>query len=189
MPPYHPIQPTCHPERKHHAQNMCEPCYHSQRMASKKTSLIHETSTYTDVHWAYRLKHFYNMTADQYNKLNEQQHGLCAICENPPRGKMKRLSVDHDHTTGKVRGLLCITCNRSLGWHENDEWSMKANKYLGHSVPNVVWGVRFKSEQIVRVIAAIVKTEKHHWVFIDNTGKFTGCFPCFDVSSVYQEAN
>lgn len=43
---------------------------------------------------------------------------------------MKRLSVDHDHATNKVRGLLCITCNRSLGYLENAQWVTPAQTYL-----------------------------------------------------------
>ena len=47
------------------------------------------------------------------------QRGLCAICQAPPDGQWKVLCVDHDHETGKVRGLLCVTCNTMLGRLEN----------------------------------------------------------------------
>jgi hypothetical protein len=126
MPLYHARINECgHPERKHRAFGLCDACY--KKTPHQQTSI----KVYTDKHSLRdRLKHRYNITIDQYNALNEQQHGLCAICGQPPRGKMKRLSVDHDHITGKVRGLLCITCNRVLGYIENAEWCRQADVYL-----------------------------------------------------------
>lgn len=54
----------------------------------------------------------YGLTAEGYDALLELQGGRCAICRNRP-GK-KRFAVDHDHTTGAVRGLLCSTDNHDL---------------------------------------------------------------------------
>jgi hypothetical protein len=59
-------------------------------------------------------------TPEQYRKLLEQQDGKCAICGTSEGHRSKyrqicRLSVDHDHKTGIVRGLLCNNCNRGLG--------------------------------------------------------------------------
>lgn len=63
------------------------------------------------------LQRTYNMTLADYNVLLEDQDGTCAVCEgaNADSVKNKRLTVDHDHRTGKVRGLLCFTCNTSIG--------------------------------------------------------------------------
>jgi hypothetical protein len=133
MAPYHARIPDCHPDRKHHGRGLCEQCYRSPKLNPVKHK--YQQSTYTDVHWGYRLKHFYGITPEDYDRLNEQQHGLCAICGQPPRGKMKRLSVDHDHTTQRVRGLLCITCNRALGYLENDDWRSKADAYRDRFSP------------------------------------------------------
>jgi uncharacterized protein YbaR (Trm112 family) len=44
----------------------------------------------------------------------EEQGGVCAICRNPEASKKICLSVDHDHATGKVRGLLCMRCNTAI---------------------------------------------------------------------------
>ena len=55
----------------------------------------------------------YGITAEQYNKMLAEQNGVCAICGRPP--KTKRLHVDHDHKTGKIRALLCMMCNTKLG--------------------------------------------------------------------------
>ena len=58
--------------------------------------------------------------------------GVCTICENPC-GTGQRLSVDHDHATGRVRGLLCRRCNTKLESLENLEWRRKAEQYLSQS--------------------------------------------------------
>ena len=54
----------------------------------------------------------YGITQDNYNELLELQDNKCAICFNTPK---KKLFVDHCHSTGKVRGLLCQHCNFVLG--------------------------------------------------------------------------
>lgn len=60
----------------------------------------------------------YGMTLEAYDRLFEKQGGVCAICQKPEAvvwyGK-STLAVDHDHTTGKTRGLLCFRCNTVLG--------------------------------------------------------------------------
>lgn len=65
------------------------------------------------------LRKAYNLTAAQYNSMHDAQLGLCAICKLPEtrkqKGRVVGLSVDHDHTTGKVRQLLCGHCNIGLG--------------------------------------------------------------------------
>ena len=67
----------------------------------------------------------YGITYDDYLGMHAAQGGLCVICLQPERvlgnqGKVKNLSVDHDHETGRVRGLLCNNCNRSLGLLQDD---------------------------------------------------------------------
>lgn len=66
-------------------------------------------------------KHKYNLSIDDYNELWEKQKGVCAICGKPEiikhcSGVISHLSVDHNHKTGEVRGLLCRTCNLALGF-------------------------------------------------------------------------
>lgn len=64
----------------------------------------------------------YGLTADDYDRLVAAQAGVCAICERPERLVQpnrrdgdESLAVDHDHDTGRVRGLLCMTCNTAIG--------------------------------------------------------------------------
>lgn len=56
------------------------------------------------------------LTVEEYNQLVKDQNGVCKLCNRfRPNKRAKRLCVDHDHKTGKIRGLLCDPCNRSLG--------------------------------------------------------------------------
>lgn len=65
---------------------------------------------------------------EAYERLLELQGGGCAICGNPP--KNRRLSVDHNHRTGKVRGLLCFRCNRALPTYATSDWLRSALQYV-----------------------------------------------------------
>lgn len=58
------------------------------------------------------VKSTYGLTAEMYAALELFQGGRCAICQRLP--KTKRLVVDHEHSTGRIRGLLCIVCNKDL---------------------------------------------------------------------------
>ena len=69
------------------------------------------------------LKTLYGMTLAEYNALLREQGGVCALCRKAAPGTNSRndkLVVDHCHTTGAVRGLLCHTCNRALGLLKDD---------------------------------------------------------------------
>lgn len=77
----------------------------------------------------------YGITTKGYNEMYESQQGKCAICNGEgfcmaEHHKLK-LVVDHCHTTGAVRGLLCHNCNRALGlFKDNIESLEKAVRYL-----------------------------------------------------------
>ena len=73
----------------------------------------------------------YGITLEEYNELFELQEGKCLICGThekdvaPGPFGIKRLCVDHDHNTGKIRGLLCNNCNSKLGWYEINKDNIK----------------------------------------------------------------
>lgn len=72
----------------------------------------------------------YGLTAAQYDALYEYQGGKCYLCKRAT-GKTRRLSVDHDHATGEVRGLLCRPCNDILGHARDDTlFFERAIRYL-----------------------------------------------------------
>ena len=79
-----------------------------------------------ELSWKRNLKNRYNISAEEYYNLLEEQFGGCAICGKTPEENGQRLSVDHDHSCcpGKnscgmcVRGILCTRCNVLVGFIE-----------------------------------------------------------------------
>jgi len=61
------------------------------------------------------LRKMFGITLEDYNKMYEDQNGSCKICNTHSTNEKQALVVDHNHTTGKVRGLLCNQCNRGIG--------------------------------------------------------------------------
>ena len=75
-------------------------------------------------------KRFTGCPPEEYNRLLEEQNNICAICEGVNKDG-KQLFVDHNHRTGKIRGVLCRKCNMGLGYfNDNKELLIKAVKYL-----------------------------------------------------------
>jgi hypothetical protein len=72
----------------------------------------------------------YGMTLADYERMFEAQGGVCAICDEV-RPEERTLHVDHDHTSGVIRGLLCFRCNNALGdFREEYELFRRAAEYL-----------------------------------------------------------
>ena len=99
-------------------KSICKKCHnasHKMRKASSDPIAIRASRRNS------LLKCEYNLTPEQYDRMVEEQHGLCAVCKRPETridrrtGIIRCLSIDHDHKTGKVRRLLCATCNSALG--------------------------------------------------------------------------
>jgi hypothetical protein len=79
----------------------------------------------------YLLKKLYGISMEEYNNMVSIQNNLCAICGSPEPHEGASLAVDHSHSTGKIRELLCSHCNLLLG-HAKDsiETLENAIKYL-----------------------------------------------------------
>lgn len=74
----------------------------------------------------------YGITLSEYNNILVKQNGVCAICKNHELAG-RRLAVDHDHRTGKVRSLLCTKCNTALGAvNDNPELLYLMIEYLAN---------------------------------------------------------
>lgn len=88
-----------------------------------------------DLHKDKYLQRDFGLSLEEYIAMSVSQGGVCAICEQPEhvtwRGAVKMLSVDHNHTTGKVRGLLCNDCNHMIGQaRESRDRFLSAIRYL-----------------------------------------------------------
>lgn len=72
----------------------------------------------------------YGLEPGEYAKIYEKQGGVCYICRRA-KGTTKKLAVDHNHKTGRVRGLLCGPCNRYLGYvHDSQAAYARGVAYL-----------------------------------------------------------
>lgn len=75
------------------------------------------------------FRRVYGIGFADYQRMLIDQKGVCAICENPEtkieNGTIRLLSVDHDHTTKAVRGLLCANCNMAIGYACDDPTVLK----------------------------------------------------------------
>ena len=123
-----PVTKTCarcgetKPEAAFHMQRCgrrrgeCGKCRSEARRArGERRRIVPETR---DERLTRKLWEQYRLTREQYTALIEAQEGLCAICRKAP-AEGKRLAVDHCHSTGVVRALLCTYCNVTVGAYEN----------------------------------------------------------------------
>lgn len=87
----------------------------------------------------YNFKRLYGISYKDYKKMEKKQNHRCGICgmkleqtnPNNQYNNNKHFSVDHNHKTGKIRGLLCRNCNSGIGWmRENPYILIKTIKYL-----------------------------------------------------------
>lgn len=135
----------CHEERDGSHQTYCKVCYATytrERRAAKREEYNAYQRAYSLANpdkrlrskrkWELRTK--YGMTEPEVQELLESQGGRCAICNRSIEyGGNKQASavVDHDHATGRVRGLLCTPCNRGIGLFGDDPQALiAASMYL-----------------------------------------------------------
>jgi len=121
--------------------------YYKKRYAEKRETYMAKSLEYHAAHPSYRirrhLKKLYGLTLEQYEGMVAEQGGCCALCgqvetSRNPVGEIRRLSVDHNHTTGALRGLLCNACNRGLGYFdENRTRFLAAVDYLARYEPQI----------------------------------------------------
>ena len=108
--------PECHPERKHCALGFCRSCYnHANSTKESRDRATRNRRSRPAENRARSQRHYlkqYGLTAEQYRDMLVGQAGRCLVCL---RVSAKTLVVDHDHVTGRVRGLLCHPCNLAIG--------------------------------------------------------------------------
>jgi|TARA_R110000868_G_scaffold345734_2_gene606849 hypothetical protein len=105
--------------------NICSTCH-----AERSIKWAKENKDKVKAHRRKRnLKAKYGISVEEYDKMFEEQNGSCFICFSLPT--RRRLSVDHNHTTGQVRRLLCDKCNLAIGLLEEDQERLeKVRRYL-----------------------------------------------------------
>lgn len=105
---------------KYGRQNFCKSCHSEKRRKENP-------DTKKNLH----LKRTYGITLVEYNTMFKEQKGCCKICGTHQSNLKHSLHVDHCHTTGEVRGLLCSNCNAGLGMFKDNVTFLKnAIEYL-----------------------------------------------------------
>lgn len=104
------------------------PVYQAAYYQANKARLKEYKRAHYDKAWFRRFR--YGVTAEDYTLMVARQGGLCAICGKPEtakdaKGRVRNLCIDHNHLTGRVRGLLCFHCNYVLSTVEG---TRKRNK-------------------------------------------------------------
>jgi hypothetical protein len=108
------------PSGSHGRHSYCKTCYNKKYRGVKRKPISKEARSRQN------LKTRYGLEPWQVKKILEAQGGVCAICKKEP----KRACVDHDHKTGKVRGILCHQCNIKLPFVEDSSFRKSALGYL-----------------------------------------------------------
>jgi hypothetical protein len=86
-----------------------------------------------------RRKVLYGVTEEKYNLMFEKQKGLCAICKKPPT-ENGRFSIDHNHKTDEIRGLIHRVCNTGIGnLQDSAELCRAAAEYLDNPPARGLW--------------------------------------------------
>lgn len=86
----------------------------------------------------YKLMKNYGISKEDYTSMLKNQNHSCAVCCTPQKSISRALDVDHDHQSGKVRGLLCNKCNQALGLlKDNLQYITNLRNYLEKSEHNV----------------------------------------------------
>lgn len=145
------LQATCHPDRVQNARGLCNHCYkkwlYQNSEKARAGAIATSKRTYQkrkEIYLAkararyandpdaaakaydYRLAKKYGLTRQDYIAMLEKVNHSCEIC-----GTTLGLVIDHDHATGKIRGILCSPCNIGLGaFRDNVEYLKRTIKYL-----------------------------------------------------------
>lgn len=127
---------NCKPGKRKCAE--CGRCKTTKNFSYRKTkcNLCYRSSdAYRNQRDRY-LRSNYGLTVDEYDQLLEAQGGGCAICGGQSGGK--HLAVDHDHSTGEVRGLLCKRHNSAIArWIRNSSEALAAAALFSHGADRV----------------------------------------------------
>ena len=91
-----------------------------QKMRRQKYNKVNMKEYHKQYSKQYHLLTKYNLTIEAYDFILHQQNYKCAVCNTHISKLTTPMNVDHDHTTGKVRGLLCGPCNRGIGQLRDD---------------------------------------------------------------------
>lgn len=114
------LRPFCIPcDRQYASEQYSEKSYVKERVLSTSRQWRKLNPYTSEQIRRHNLKKNHNITIEQYNQMVIDQEQVCALCgNNDPKTKNNNWNIDHNHNTNKIRGLLCMSCNTSLGHYE-----------------------------------------------------------------------
>jgi hypothetical protein len=140
---WQPACSRCGGERTGRHPSYCQDCWRGpileERFAApcSRCGRPRSSGDRTNANYCYRcwydwyLRRKFGITLAEFEAQLERQGGLCAICRNTKDGGGTNWHPDHDHVTGKFRGVLCALCNRGLGqFHDSGALLRRAADYL-----------------------------------------------------------
>ncbi len=113
---------VCRSGRHEKGPGRCKECKREAKARHSKAQAEHISIRNRRNH----LRRTFGITVEQYEEMVNGQGGECRICHKTPKEK-QRLHIDHDHETGRIRGLLCFNCNTALGWYETNTAAIAAH--------------------------------------------------------------
>lgn len=114
---------TCHPDKVYRAKGLCESCYRVAYYLAHKAARHAYYVTNRERVLANIYLRKYGLSTSKYRTTLANQGGVCKICGRTDAGgtlRPQQFLVDHNHRTGKVRGLLCHSCNTGLACFRED---------------------------------------------------------------------
>lgn len=139
---FKPVEEFSKAKTAHGLQTYCKPCmsekhdeYRRRNLEKIATQQRERYAKDPERYRGYELKKLYGISLEEFKSLFEKQNGACLICKTTnPNGKGEKLHVDHCHSSEKVRGLLCTSCNIGLGHFKHSvELLQSAISYLAES--------------------------------------------------------
>lgn len=115
-------------KRQRHYFSKCKKCQNENVIRWSRDSIKSKK---------YKLKKYFNIEYEDYLTMLKKQNNSCMICKVNQKDLNRKLCVDHCHITGEVRGLLCNSCNRALGYFKDNINNLQeAVNYLKQSKVN-----------------------------------------------------
>ncbi len=159
-------------------QSWCKPCMKICKQASYKLDTPEQRARRTS--WSQRnpelrksyarrahLLRSFGLTQENFEQMIKDQNGTCASCKDPnPGNTHNQWHIDHCHTTGKVRGLLCTGCNNGSGLPDNPDKLLKKIIYLARH------GVFLTNPGLVLEVSHVLRSPHRlaHSVSVDSVG-------------------
>ena len=138
--------PRCGSEREDKKYQLCNKCREEKRKSDannmqlglcrncggkRENLVVQHCDRCREAQKTTKLKRTYDITIEDYNRMFEEQNGVCWICGNVETTNGGTLHIDHNKESGKIRGLLCGKCNRAIGClNHSPELLQRAIEYL-----------------------------------------------------------